>query len=99
MLRPDEYVKVLDFGLAKLDNHNGPASSSAEDDQTRKLLYTSPGVVLGTASYMSPEQARWKGDRRAVGHFQLWSDDVRDTGRAGTLPGRDDDGRDLGHHA
>jgi len=58
MLRPDGYVKVLDFGLAKLNNRNGLASSG--DDETRKLIDTSPGVVLGTASYMSPEQARGK---------------------------------------
>jgi len=58
MLRADGYVKVLDFGLAKLNNHNGLAS--AGDDETRKLIDTSPGVVLGTASYMSPEQARGK---------------------------------------
>jgi serine/threonine protein kinase len=56
MLRPDGYVKVLDFGLAKLTEPAGDAprpvpSKSGTTD-------TTPGLVLGTASYMSPEQAR-----------------------------------------
>lgn len=56
MVRPDSYVKVLDFGLAKLTE----TAESAADDQTKKLVKTNPGVVMGTASYMSPEQARGK---------------------------------------
>ena len=52
MLRRDGYVKVLDFGVAKLtDRSSGNAEAST-------LLNTEPGVLLGTASYMSPEQAR-----------------------------------------
>jgi len=58
MVRSDGYVKVLDFGLAKLNGHNGTAASA--DDETRKLVDTNPGVVLGTVAYMSPEQARGK---------------------------------------
>ncbi len=56
MIRPDGYVKVLDFGLAKLSD-NGTAAADAEDE-TKKLFKTSAGMVMGTASYMSPEQAR-----------------------------------------
>jgi eukaryotic-like serine/threonine-protein kinase len=54
MLRRDGIVKVLDFGLAKLteDKTTGP------DDPTRALVKTGAGVVMGTAQYMSPEQAR-----------------------------------------
>jgi eukaryotic-like serine/threonine-protein kinase len=54
MLRRDAIVKVLDFGLAKLaeDKATGP------DDPTRALVKTGAGVVMGTAQYMSPEQAR-----------------------------------------
>jgi serine/threonine protein kinase len=59
MIRTDGYVKVLDFGLAKLSEQNGSAKAEAEDS-TRKLVKTNPGVVMGTASYMSPEQARGK---------------------------------------
>lgn len=56
MLRRDGYVKVLDFGLAKLT-----AKSSARqtvDSDASTLFETEPGVVIGTAQYMSPEQAR-----------------------------------------
>src|SRR5262249_29283316 len=52
MLRPDGYVKVLDFGLAKLNEH--PANDPMRSDKVE----TDPGTVLGTVSYMSPEQAR-----------------------------------------
>jgi len=56
MLRPDGYVKVLDFGLAKLTVSG--FASAATDGLTRTVMETNPGVVLGTFSYMSPEQAR-----------------------------------------
>lgn len=56
MLRPDGYVKVLDFGLAKLSVSG--FASTASDGLTRSLMKTNPGVVVGTFSYMSPEQAR-----------------------------------------
>lgn len=57
MLRPDGYVKVLDFGLAKL-SEEVPAAISAEAP-TRQVR-TGSGVIMGTAGYMSPEQARGK---------------------------------------
>jgi serine/threonine protein kinase len=59
MIRADGYVKVLDFGLAKLSEQNGVAKADAEDS-TRKLVKTNPGVVMGTAAYMSPEHASVK---------------------------------------
>jgi len=52
MVRRDGYVKVLDFGLAKLVEHQ------AADSEAATLVNTDPGLVMGTASYMSPEQAR-----------------------------------------
>jgi|ERR1051325_776050 serine/threonine protein kinase/sugar lactone lactonase YvrE len=51
----DDRVKILDFGLAKLREHESSPTSS--EDATRKVL-TNPGVVMGTAGYMSPEQVR-----------------------------------------
>jgi len=54
MLRRDEIIKLLDFGLAKLT----PEGESGSEDLTLALVKTQPGVVMGTVSYMSPEQAR-----------------------------------------
>ncbi len=56
MIRADGYVKVLDFGIAKLTE--GFASSVSEDALTILKVETVEGVAIGTASYMSPEQAR-----------------------------------------
>ena len=60
MVRADGYVKVLDFGLAKLSEPQTSGDRSDAEDSTRKFVKTNPGVVMGTASYMSPEQARGK---------------------------------------
>jgi serine/threonine protein kinase len=62
MLRPDGYLKVLDFGVAKL---NGTVASLAANPNT-----TSPGMLIGTAQYMSPEQAR---GLNVDGRSDLWS--------------------------
>jgi TolB-like protein len=58
MVRPDGLVKVLDFGLAKLTER--PAATPEADSQAETIarLSTEPGLVMGTVSYMSPEQAR-----------------------------------------
>lgn len=57
MVRPDGYVKVLDFGLAKLTEDSSAANGDSEV-QTKMFVKTNPGAVMGTTSYMSPEQAR-----------------------------------------
>jgi serine/threonine protein kinase/tetratricopeptide (TPR) repeat protein len=56
MLRPDGYVKVLDFGLAKLSERHAIATDTAAP--TIASGRTLPGTVMGTIAYMSPEQAR-----------------------------------------
>src|SRR5437016_3952708 len=56
MLRPDGYVKVLDFGIAKLTEPQ--VLSSQTEAPTLMKIQTRPGMVLGSAHYMSPEQAR-----------------------------------------
>lgn len=56
MLRPDGYVKVLDFGLAKLTEPSLPTIDA--EAPTLNKIDTAPGTIVGTAQYMSPEQAR-----------------------------------------
>jgi serine/threonine protein kinase len=56
MIREDGLAKVLDFGLAKLTEKRAETASS--EDATRVQLNTKAGVIMGTAAYMSPEQAR-----------------------------------------
>ena len=56
MVRADGITKVLDFGIAKMNDE--VRSDSEADDRVFDAIKTSPGMVLGTASYMSPEQAR-----------------------------------------
>src|SRR6201981_177864 len=68
MLRPDGYVKVLDFGIAKLTDQR-PLSDRYEVGTTA-VLQTRPGLVLGTAHYMSPEQTR---GQKVDARSDIWS--------------------------
>ncbi len=56
ILRKDGLVKLLDFGIAKLTEK--PVESLTTEAPTRALIETSPGMVMGTMAYMSPEQVR-----------------------------------------
>ncbi|PYX54450.1 MAG: hypothetical protein DMG76_21720 [Acidobacteria bacterium] len=65
-ITPEGTVKVLDFGLAKALDTNTCLSPKSSDSPTLTAAATQAGVILGTAAYMSPEQARGKAvDRRA----------------------------------
>jgi eukaryotic-like serine/threonine-protein kinase len=58
MLRKDGLVKLLDFGLAKLTEDLELLPAGVTDESTISEVYTTSGTVLGTVSYMSPEQLR-----------------------------------------
>ncbi|MGI8883884.1 MAG: serine/threonine protein kinase, partial [Pyrinomonadaceae bacterium] len=62
MIRPDGFVKVLDFGLAKLTEHTECQQSISN--------YTLKGVIIGTPAYMSPEQVS---DEKVDHRTDLWS--------------------------
>jgi Tol biopolymer transport system component len=65
-VRPDGTVKVLDFGLAKAWEEQGASNTDPALSPTITGHHTRAGVILGTAAYMSPEQARGKPvDKRA----------------------------------
>jgi serine/threonine-protein kinase len=97
-VRPDGTVKVLDFGLAKLaepsvSTTTGPSALSMSPTITSPAMMTGVGVLLGTAAYMSPEQAKGRpADKRSdiwafgcvlyemlVGRSAFVGDDVADT--------------------
>jgi serine/threonine protein kinase len=69
-LTADGHVKVLDFGLAKALEAPAPAVGNPSISPTLTIEGTQAGMILGTAAYMSPEQARGKAvDKRA----DIWS--------------------------
>ena len=66
MLTPAGAVKVLDFGLAKGDAREEASASALSNSPTQALSATAAGVILGTAPYMSPEQARGRAAERSA---------------------------------
>ncbi len=58
MLRRDNLVKVLDFGLAKLIVQPAANGRVSQEAPTERHFNTAPGMIMGTVQYMSPEQAR-----------------------------------------
>jgi serine/threonine-protein kinase len=69
-VRPDGTVKVLDFGLAKAFDPGGGSRPNATMSPTLSLHATHAGLILGTAAYMAPEQARGRAVDRRV---DIWA--------------------------
>ena len=80
MVRDDGYVKVLDFGLARIvDRRRRPS------DRRDANVDTAPGTLLGTAAYMSPEQARGAQAGPAGGRLRARRRALRDGRRAAAV--------------
>ena len=82
MVRNDGYVKVLDFGLARLSAHEDSTDSTADT-----IIHTRPGMLVGTVAYMSPEQIKSGNDRKPVRYFLTRRRLLRDGDRAKTVQG------------
>jgi serine/threonine protein kinase len=83
MIRHDGYVKVLDFGLAKLAEYQ--RGSSDPEAETLHMIKTEPGIVVGTVTYMSPEQSRGLEVDERTDIWGLGGGDLRDGGRKTAL--------------
>ena len=94
-IRPDGVVKVLDFGLAKSGLSN--SASRSDESPTISAHQTEAGVMLGTAAYMAPEQAKGQRGGQARRHLGVRLRVLRDADRHAAAPGRLVAGNDGQH--
>ena len=88
-ITPDGRVKVLDFGLAKSDSRRRRGRGSGAARRRSRSAATRDGIILGTAAYMSPEQARGKRGRQAHRHLGVRLRALRDAHRPRGVRRRD----------
>ena len=86
----DGRIKILDFGLAKL----AQKASAATSDGATLTSHTAVGVVMGTASYMAPEQVRGGAGGPKNGHLRFRRCALRDVFRRASVPARHSRGDD-----
>ena len=86
-------MKVLDFGLAKALDSTGSTLDVSSAPTVTGLSPTEAGVILGTAAYMSPEQAAGQKHRSSHRHLGVRHRPHGDADGRSRLPGRDDDAR------
>ncbi len=93
-ITPAGVVKVLDFGLAKASRRT--VLVDPQNSPTMTISPTRAGMILGTAAYMSPEQARGKTSRQARRYLGLRLRALRDAYGTASFHGRDDHRRTRG---
>ena len=86
---PEGRVKVLDFGLAKAMSERRPRLPTRRSSPTLTMRATMAGVIMGTAAYMAPEQARGQSGRQARGYLGLRRGGLRDAHRQAAVRGPD----------
>ena len=87
-VRPDGTVKVLDFGLAKAFDSSPSATDASQSPTITSPAMTGMGVILGTAAYMSPEQAKGRAGRQAQRHLGVRLRALRDADGQTRVSGR-----------